>query len=112
MREKVESMRSKCRVRKGDEVVVLAGRSKGQTGKIESIAADATRVFVAGVNLYKKHQKPTQQDPNGGIVEKPMSIHISNVALVDPKTKKATRVGIKIDQGKKFRVAKASQTVL
>ena len=105
-------MRTKCRIRKGDEVIVLTGRSKGEKGKVESITADASKVFVGGVNLGKKHQKPTQKDPNGGIIEKPMPLHISNVALVDPKTKKATRIGIKLDQGKKFRVAKSSQTVL
>ena len=100
------------RFRKGDEVIVLTGRSKGVTGKIESIDRDADKVFVTGANVYKKHLKPNMANQAGGIVDKPMALHISNIAMVDPSTKKATRVGFKVEDGKKVRVAKASGTVL
>lgn len=98
------------RIRKGDEVIVTTGRSRGKKGKVESIVGE--KVFVGGVNLYKKHQKPDMQNPNGGIIEKPAPLHVSNVALVDPKSGKATRIGCHIEDGKKVRFAKASQSVL
>ena len=105
-------MELKTKLRKGDEVVVLAGMSKGTVGKIESIQADG-KVFVAGAATAKKHQKPDMQNPDGGIVSIPRAIHISNVAFVDPKTKKATRLGFKAEEGaKKARFAKASGSVL
>ena len=103
---------SKFKVRKGDEVVVLVGRSKGMTGKIDKVDTKFGRVFVGGLNLFKKHQKPTMNEPNGGIVDKPMSVHVSNVSVVDPKTKKASRVGYKVQDGKKIRVAKESGSVI
>ncbi|MBP6217678.1 MAG: 50S ribosomal protein L24 [Oligoflexales bacterium] len=102
----------KTKLLKGDEVVVLTGRSRGLVGKIEKLDKKNARIFVAGVNVYKRHQKPTMQDP-GGIVDKPMSLHISNVAFLDPKLKKPTRLGYQFDaEGKKVRVAKLSKTVL
>ena len=102
----------KSKLRKGDDVVVLTGRSKGETGKIESIDKKTGRVYLEGNHLAKKHQKPDLANQEGGIVDIPAPLHVSNVALADPKGKKATRVGYKIDGGKKVRVAKKSgQTV-
>lgn len=102
----------KCKLKKGDEVVAIAGRSKGQTGKIEIVDRKHGKIVVAGVNLGKKHVKPTAADQDGGIVEQEMPMPISNVALVDPKTKKPTRIGYKIEDGKKVRFAKKSGTIL
>ena len=101
------------KIRKGDEVMVINGRSRGVSGTVERIDNKNYRVFVAGANLFKKHQKPDTKNPDGGIVDKSMSIHLSNVMLIDPKTKKPTRVGYQLDaNGKKIRVAKKSGTPL
>ena len=81
----------KFKLKTGDEVVVLTGRAKGTTGKIESVDRKAKKVVVTGANLYKKHQKPDVANPEGGIVEITVPLDFSNVALVDPKTKKAKR---------------------
>lgn len=98
----------KTKFKKGDEVIVLTGRSKGTTGKIENIQADG-KVIVTGANVFKKHQKANMQNPDGGITTRPMPLDISNVAFVDPKTKKATRLGFKVEgDSKKVRIAKAS----
>ena len=105
-------MEFKTKFKKGDEVVVLTGRSKGTVGKIEKISADG-KVVVAGANQFKKHQKPDMQNPDGGIVTRSMPLDISNVAFVDPKTKKATRLGFKMEEGsKKARFAKASGSLV
>src|SRR5687768_2744674 len=100
------------KLRKGDEVIVLTGRSRGETAKIESIDKKNNRVYLENKNLGKRHQKPDLNNTEGGIVDIPMPLHVSNVALVDPKTKKPTRVGYKVDGNKKVRVAKKSGTVL
>ena len=102
----------KVRLKKDDEVMIVAGKDKGKTGKIARVAIKADRVFVEGVNVVKRHTKPSLQNQEGGIVEKSMGIHISNVMLVDPKSKKPTRVGYKIEGGKKVRFAKNSGTIL
>ncbi|MBQ2910331.1 MAG: 50S ribosomal protein L24 [Bacilli bacterium] len=93
----------------GDEVVVIAGSDKGKTGKIVKTLRDENKVIVEGVNIVKKHQKATAQE-TGGIVEMAAPIHASNVMIVDPKTKKRTRVGHTTDEktGKKIRIAKKS----
>ena len=93
----------------GDEVVVIAGSDKGKIGKIVRTLRDENRVVVEGVNIVKKHQKATGQE-TGGIVEMAAPIHASNVMIVDPKTKKRTRVGHTTDEktGKKIRIAKKS----
>ena len=93
----------------GDEVVVIAGSDKGKTGKIVRTLRDENRVVVEGVNIVKKHQKATGQE-SGGIVEMAAPIHASNVMIIDPKTKKRTRVGHTTDEktGKKIRNAKKS----
>ena len=103
---------AKLKLKKGDQVIVLTGKDKGKKGEILTAIPTENRVIVQGVNLVKKHTKPTQFDA-GGIVEKELSIHVSNVALVDPKKGTATRVGYKLDKdGKKSRVAKASGETL
>lgn len=102
----------KVRLKKDDDVIIVAGKDKGKTGKINRIARKTDRVFVEGVNVVNRHTKPSLQNQDGGIVEKTMSIHISNVMLVDPKSKKPTRVGFKVEGGKKVRFAKDSGTIL
>lgn len=97
---------------KGDKVIVIAGRDKGKSGTIQKVLPRTNRVVVDGVNVRKKHQKPSQQNPEGTIVEVYAPIDASNVMLVDPKTKKPTRVGHKIVKGKKVRFAKKSGQVL
>ena len=95
------------KIKKGDEVVVISGKYKGVKGQVLEARPTESRVVVAGVNRHKWHVKPTREEA-GHIVEREAPIHVSNVALVDPKTKKATRVGYKVEQGKKVRVAKKS----
>lgn len=102
----------KCKLKKGDEVIVLSGRSKGASGKIARVDMKHDRVYIADVNLYKKHLKPDMNHPEGGIEDRAMPLHISKVALRDPKTKKATRVGYKVEGNQKVRIAKGSGTVL
>ena len=97
---------------KGDKVIVISGRDKGKTGTIQKVDPKTNRVVVENVNVRKKHKKPTQQNPEGSILEIYAPIDASNVALVDPKTKKATRVGHTTVKGKKVRVTKASGTTL
>jgi len=89
----------KFKIKTGDEVVVLAGKDKGQKGRVLKIIKSKDRVIVEGVNVVKKHVKPSTENPQGGIEEKEAAIHISNVALVDPKTGKPTRVGYEIKDG-------------
>lgn len=100
-------MAVKFKIKKGDEVIVTTGKDKGRKGKVLSVDTKDHRVIVQGVNIVKRHTRPTQQDP-GGIKEKEKSIHISNVAHIDPKSNKATRIGYKIEDGEKRRFAKAS----
>ena len=97
------------KIKRDDQVVVIAGKDKGKRGKVVSVLAN-DRVVVAGINIVKKHTKP---NPNagvqGGIVEKEASIHVSNVAIVNPETQKADRVGFKLENGNKSRVFKSTQ---
>ncbi|MDH5722505.1 MAG: 50S ribosomal protein L24 [Alphaproteobacteria bacterium] len=98
----------KLKLKKGDQVIVLTGRDKGTKGEVLKTLASENRVIVQGVNVVTKHQKPTQISP-GGITKTELPIHVSNVALVDPKKGEATRVGYKtLKDGKKVRVAKKS----
>jgi large subunit ribosomal protein L24 len=100
--------KTKFKIKKGDQVVVLTGKNKGSKGEVLSIDTERSRVFVAGVNMITRHNKPTQVSA-GGIEKKESSIHISNVALADPKGGKATRVGYKVlKDGKKTRFARKS----
>jgi large subunit ribosomal protein L24 len=99
----------KIRINKGDNVIVLAGKYKGKTGKVVATHPSENKVTVEGINIVKKHQKPNRQYPQGGIIELTKPIWVSKVALVDPTTKKATRIGYKIDaKGVKTRIAKKS----
>jgi len=95
-------------VKKGDKVMVITGKDKGKTGVILTAYPKKDRVLVEGVNIVKKHTKPNQENPQGGIVSLEAAIHISNVMLLDPKTNEPTRVGYKTEDGKKVRVAKKS----
>ena len=98
---------------KGDEVVVIAGKDKGKEGIVQAVYPKVNKVVVEGVNTHKKHKKPTQQNPEGTIVEMYVPIDASNVAIVDPKTKKASRVGYAVDKdGKKIRISKKSGSKL
>ena len=100
---------AKLHIKKGDTVYVLAGDDKGQTGRVLSIDQKAGRAVVEGVNKVKKSAKPSAQNPQGGFVEKEAPIHMSNLNVVDPKTKKPTRLGYKRDEnGKKVRISKKS----
>ncbi len=97
------------KIKKGDEVVVISGKYKGVKGKVLEARPVESRVVVEGVNRHKLHIKPTQEKP-GHILDKEAPVHVSNVALVDPKTKKATRVGYKLEGDKKVRISKKSGT--
>lgn len=99
---------SKLHIKKGDNVMVLAGKDKGKTGTVTRVIVDKQRAVVEGVNIIKKSQKPSAQNPQGGIVEVEAPIHISNLNVVDPKTGKATRIGRKVVDGKIVRYAKKS----
>ena len=99
-------------VKKGDKVMVISGKDKGKTGVILSAFPKKDRVLVEGVNIVKKHTKPNQANPQGGILEQEASIHVSNVMLIDPKSGEPTRVGYKVEDGKKVRVAKKSAEII
>ena len=99
----------KLHIKKNDTVVVIAGEDKGKTGKVLKVLVEKNRALVEGVNMVSKSTKPSAQNPQGGIVKQEAPIHISNLSLVDPKSGKATRVGIKVtEDGKKVRIAKKS----
>ncbi len=105
-------MAKKFKLKKGDDVVVISGRDKGKTGSILRVIPAEDRVVVDGVNMVKRHTRPSQTQP-GGIVDKEAPIHISNVAKADPKDGSATRVGYKfLDDGRKVRFAKQSGEVI
>ena len=98
----------KRKIRKDDEVIVLTGRDKGKRGAVLRVVTKTDRVLVEGVNVTKRHVKPTQAEPQGGIVEREAPIHISNVALIDPESDRPTRVRYKnLEDGRKVRVAAA-----
>ncbi len=98
----------KLKIKKGDQVVVLTGKDKGKKGEVLRVIPEDSRVLVAGVNIATKHTKPSQTTP-GGIQKVELPVHISNVAIADPKSGKPTRVGYKVlKDGKKVRVAKKS----
>ncbi|MGE3148725.1 MAG: 50S ribosomal protein L24 [Pseudorhodoplanes sp.] len=97
-----------AKIRKGDKVVVLTGRDKGRTGEVIEVRPTEARALVRGVNIVKRHQRQTAQQ-EGGIISKESPVHLSNIALTDPKDGKPTRVGFKIlSDGRKVRVAKRS----
>ncbi len=101
-----------AKIKKGDRVVVLTGKDKGRQGEVLQVLPKEDRVLVSGLNMVKRHTRPTQADPQGGIRHKEAALHISNVAFVDPKTGEPTRVGFRIEDGKKVRIAKKSGEVI
>ncbi len=104
-------MATKLKVKKGDKVMVITGRDKGKSGEIVKVLREENRVVVQGVNVAQRHQKQSMSQ-EGGIVRKELPIHVSNVALIDPKTEKPTRVGYKMDGERKIRVARRSGEAL
>jgi large subunit ribosomal protein L24 len=98
----------KLHIRKGDNVIVLAGRDKGKTGKVQKVLVEEQRAIVEGINMVSKSSKPSAQNPQGGIVKQEAPIHISNLSLIDPKSGKATRVSIKHEGKNVIRIAKKS----
>lgn len=102
-------MQKKLHIKKGDNVVVVTGNSKGQKGKVLEVITKTSRAIVEGVNMVKKHTKPNAANPQGGIVEQEAPVHISNLMVVDPKTGEATRVGRRAgEDGKLVRYSKKS----
>ena len=98
-----------ARIKKDDTVIVIAGKDKGRSGRVLKVLPEHERVVVEGVNMAKRHTAPNVTHPQGGVIAKEASLHLSNVALRDPKTGKPTRVGFKVnDKGRKVRVAKGS----
>ena len=104
-------MAQKFKIKKGDQVVVNTGRDKGRRGEVIEVQRTENRVLVQGCNIVKRHTRPTQTNP-GGIINKEAPLHISNVSLIDPDSGKATRVGYKVKDGKKIRIARASGKAL
>lgn len=104
---------AKRKIKRDDEVIVLSGRDKGKRGRVLRVLTKENRVIVDGVNIAKRHVKPTQAEPQGGIQERESSIHISNVSLIDPQSGEPTRVGYRVlDDGRKVRFAKRSGEVI
>lgn len=99
-------------VKTGDKVKVLTGKDKGKEGVITKAFPKKDRVIVEGVNVVKKHTKPSNTNPSGGIVEKEAPIHVSNVMLIDPSTNQPTRVGYKVVDGKKVRISKKTGEII
>ena len=113
MGRKHVSRRCECDAcKKGDKVQVISGKDKGKQGVILAAFPKKNRVIVEGVNIVKKHAKPSQANPQGGIIEKEAPIHVSKVMPLDPKTGEPTRIGYKIVDGKKVRYAKKSGEIL
>jgi large subunit ribosomal protein L24 len=102
------------KIRKNDTVTVIAGNSRGKSGKVLKVYTDAHRVIIEGVNIIKRHTRPGQKNPQGGIVQREAPIHVSNVMLLDPKSNQPTRVGTKVTKdettGKKHRMRVAKAT--
>jgi large subunit ribosomal protein L24 len=104
---------AKFHIKKGDKVKVIAGESKNSEGKVIQVLPKVNKALVEGINLVKKHQKPTATNPQGGITEMEAPIHISNLMLIDPKSNEATRVGRKADEnGKMVRYSKKSEEII
>ena len=102
-------MQKKLHIKKGDNVMVIAGNSKGQQGRVLEVIRKKERAIVEGVNMVSKHTRPNNSAPQGGIIKKEAPVHISNLMLVDPTTGKATRIGRRLnDKGKLVRYAKKS----
>ena len=103
---------AKLRIKKGDNVVVITGRDKGKIGEVLRVLPADSRIIVQGINVAKRHTRPRMGDP-GGIVEKELTIHISNVAHIDPRSREPTRIGYKrLTDGRKVRIARRSGEVI
>ena len=102
----------KLNIKTGDLVRVIAGDHKGSEGKVLKVDREKNKAIVEGVNMVSKHTKPSAKSPQGGIVKKEAAIQISNISLIDPKTKETTRVGIRVEGDKKVRFSKKSNQVL
>jgi large subunit ribosomal protein L24 len=103
---------AKLKIKKGDSVVVITGRDKGKTGEVLRVLPADSRIIVQGINVAKRHARPRMGDP-GGIIEKELTIHISNVEHIDPRSSKPTRIGYKnLDDGRKVRFARRSGEVI
>ena len=98
---------AKLKIRKGDQVIVRTGKDKGRTGEVIDVQPSVSRVKVQGINMVTRHRRPTQSNA-GGIEQMEAPIHISNVALIDPDTNQATRVGYNMSEGKKVRISRKS----
>lgn len=103
---------AKLKIKSGDTVIVTAGDHKGSEGKVMKVILEKNKAIVEGVNMVSKHEKPSATSPQGGIIKKEAALHISNLSLVDPKTGTATRVGYRMEEGKKVRFTKKSNQVL
>jgi large subunit ribosomal protein L24 len=107
-----------ARIKSGDEVVVMGGKDRGKKGKVLRVEPNKNRVYVEGLNIVKRHQRPQQvagaqrAEQVGGVIEREGPIHVSNVMLLDPKDGKPTRLGVEIADGKRYRIAKRSGTRL
>ena len=101
----------KIKIKKGDNVKVITGNHKGSEGKVLKIVSEKNRLIVEGVNMVKKHMKPSAQNPQGGIIEKEAFIHVSNVSLLTPSGE-TTKVGYRMDENKKVRFSKKSNEVI
>ncbi len=107
-----------ARIKAGDEVIVIGGKDRGKKGRVLRVEPAKSRLYVEGLNIVKRHQKPQQvagaqrAEQIGGVIEKEGPIHVSNVAIVDPKQGKPTRLGVEIQDGKRYRVARRSGTRL
>ena len=106
-------MANKMNVRKGDDVIVIAGKDKGKEGQVIKVLPSESRVIVQGVNVVKRHTKPSAENPQGGIVKKEVSIHVSNIMHRDPESGKPTRIGRKLlKDGQKIRFSKKSGSTI
>jgi large subunit ribosomal protein L24 len=106
------------RIKAGDEVIVIGGKDRGKKGRVLRVEPTKNRLYVEGLNIIKRHQRPQQvagaqrAEQVGGVIEKEGPIHVSNVAILDPKQGKPTRLGVEIEDGKRYRVARRSGTRL
>jgi len=106
-------MAIKLKLKKGDRVIVTAGKDKGKKGDIIKIFPSLEKALISGINVSRKHTKPTKLNPQGGIVTKEMPVHISNISILDPKTDQPSKIGFKIlEGGKKVRFAKRSGEII
>ncbi len=102
----------KLKIKSGDTVKVIAGDHKGSEGKVLTVFREKNKAIVEGLNMVSKHEKPSAKNPQGGIIKKEAPIHISNLSLIDDKSKETTRVGFEVRDGKKVRISKKSKEVL